>query len=333
MPAVPAWCRLVKADLVRSFRWGWDHGDGGVRAFKDQRTDAQAEAPPGDPGRLDAVRSWLANGHHIFGIDPRRRLGHHRHARQLLADDLRAGQAPAGEWQALASALDRHTIRGGMAELSDEEQRVITLAYLEGRTNREIAAMLGVSVSTVRRRLWAALERLDAYVSHTKTWLSAIILLGAGYLGTRAHRLERMVSADWTQRAVATVAVGAVAVVAIGLTGAVPDSAGAIRSSTPAIAPMVAAAPGLGLPPAGSRPGNPAAAEPAGLQTAGLTTGGGLSVKVVRPAPTAQAPPAGAHHANRGCDGNPTGAAPPVPVGSHAHGSPVTHPTAGGCRV
>src|ERR1700675_4690211 len=140
--------------------------------------DAPIEAPSGDHGRLDAVRSWLANGHHIFGIDPRRRLGHHRHARQLLADDLGAGQARAGEWQALASPLDRHTIRGGMAELTDEQRRVITLAYLEGRTNREIAAMLGVSVSTVQRRLWAALKRLDAYVSHTKDRISALILLG-----------------------------------------------------------------------------------------------------------------------------------------------------------
>jgi predicted DNA-binding protein (UPF0251 family) len=293
--------------------------------------DASFEAPPGDPGRLDAVRSWLANGHHIFGIDPRRRLGHHRHARQLLADDLRAGQAPAGEWQALASALERHTIRGGMAELSNEERRVITLAYLEGRTNREIAAMLGVSVSTVQRRLWAALKRLDAYVSHTRSWLSAIILLGAAYLGTRAHTLGRIAGADWTQRAVAAVAVGAVAAVAIGLTGVVPDSSGATRSSIPATAPIVAAAPGVGLPSAGSRLGNPAtSAQQAGLQTAGPS----LSVKVVPPAPVAQVPaPIGAHHANHGCGGNPTSAAPPVPVGRHAHGSPVTHPSAGGCRV
>jgi DNA-directed RNA polymerase specialized sigma24 family protein len=304
-----------------------------VRAFKDQRTYEPVDTRPGDQGRLDAVRSWLANGHHIFGIDPRRRLGRHPHARQLLADDLRAGQAPAGEWQALASALDRHTIRGGMAELSPEEGRVITLAYLEGRTNREIAALLGVSVSTVRRRLWAALERLDAYVSHTKTWLSAIILVGAGYLGTRAHRLERMVSADWTQRAVSAVAVSAVAAVAIGLTAVAPDSTGTAKSSTPRQAPMVAAAPGLGLPSGASGLSSLGAAHPSSLQTASSSTGAGRNVKVVPPAPAAQAPPpTGAPHPNHGCGGNPTSAAPPVPVGRHSYGSPVTHPSAGGCR-
>jgi predicted DNA-binding protein (UPF0251 family) len=301
-----------------------------VRAFKDQRLDAPVGASPSDHGRLDAVRSWLANGRHIFGVDPRRRRGHHPHARQLLADDLRASEATTGEWQALASALDRHTIRGGMAELSAEERRVVTLAYLEGRTNREIAAMLGVSVSTVQRRLWAALKRLDAYVSHTRTWLSALVLLGAGYLGTRAHKLERIASADWTQRAVATVAVGAVAAFAIGLTGVVPDSTGATRSSAPTTAPIVAAAPGLALPSAGSRLSNPDVALPAGLQTAGPA----LTAKVVPPALAALAlPPIGAGHSNHGCGGNPTSAPPPVPVGRHAHGSPVTHPSAGGCRV
>src|SRR5450759_5505455 len=96
-----------------------------------------------------------------------------------------------------------------MTELSGDERRVITLAYLEGRTNREIAAILGVSVSTVRRRLWVALERLDAYISRTRTWLSAIVLLGSGYLISRAHKLEQAASADWTQKVASTLAVGA----------------------------------------------------------------------------------------------------------------------------
>ncbi|HEY8737699.1 MAG TPA: hypothetical protein VIO62_11740, partial [Candidatus Dormibacteraeota bacterium] len=64
-----------------------------MRAFKHRRTEAPEEGPERDYGRLDAVRSWLASGHHIFGVDPRRRRGHHGHARQLLADDLPANQA------------------------------------------------------------------------------------------------------------------------------------------------------------------------------------------------------------------------------------------------
>lgn len=312
---------------------GLDQGGIGVRAFKDQRTEAAAEGPPGDHARLDAVRSWLANGHHIFGIDPRRRRGHHRHARQLLADDVPAGHAAAGDWQALASALDRQTIRGGMTELSSEQRSVITLAYLEGRTNREIAAILGVSVSTVRRRLWAALKRLDAYVSHTRTWLSALVLVGAGYLTGRAHRLERIVNADWTQRVASTVAVAAVATVAIGLTAVMPDSTGAGRARTPADQ-LVAAAPGVRLPSSTAQLSHLDSTQSSTIQTVDLSTRPGSFVRAVPPPPVNQAPPpTGSHHANHGCGGNPTSAAPTVPVGRHAHGAPVTHPSAGGCRT
>ncbi len=305
-----------------------------MRAFKQERPDAAAEGPRADHGRLDAVRSWLASGHHIFGVDPRRRRGHHGHARQLLADDLPGSQASAGEWQALASALDRHTIRGGMTELSAEERRVITLAYLEGRTNREIAAILGVSVSTVRRRLWVALKRLDAYVSHTRTWLSAIVLLGAGHLIARAHQLERIASADWTRKVASTVAVGAVTAAAIGLTAVVPDSNGAARSSSPATAPLIAAASGAALAESPSLLSNLESPQISITHSADRSTTAGPIVKVIAPAPAAETPPStGSHHPNQGCDGNPTSAAPPVPVGRHSHGSPVTHPSAGGCRA
>jgi len=175
-----------------------------VRAFKQQGSDAPDEEPQDEHARMDAVRSWLANGNHIFGVDPRRRHGHHGHARQLLAEDLRADKATSGEWQALASALDRHTVRGGMAELSAEERQVITLAYLEGRTNREIAAMLGVSVSTVRRRLWVALKRLEAYIGRTRSWVSAVLVLGAGYVVERTSKLAHSLDADWTHKVAST---------------------------------------------------------------------------------------------------------------------------------
>lgn len=304
-----------------------------MRAFKQHQRVVPEEGPLGEHGRMDAVRSWLASGNHIFGVDPRRRRGHYGHARQLLADDLRASQTSAGDWKALASALDRHTVRGGMTELSAEERRVITLAYLEGRTNREIAAILGVSVSTVRRRLWVALEQLDAYISRTRTWLSAIVLLGAGALMARAHRLARAANADWTQKLASTVAIGAVTA-AIGLTAVIPDSTASPRSSTPATGRLIAAAPSRALPGAPSVVSNLESPQKSSMLTAGESTSAGPTIRIIPPASGGETPPSTAsHHANHGCGGNPTSAAPPVPVGRHAHGSPVTHPSAGGCRV
>jgi hypothetical protein len=280
---------------------------------------------------MDAVRSWLSSGMHSFAIDPRRRRGDHGRARQLLAEDHRSRSAAAGAWQSLASALDRHTVRSGMSELSPDERRVITLAYLEGRTNREIAAILGVSVSTARRRLWAALKRLDAYISRTGTWLSTFLLLAAAYLLYRPSRLARSIagSSDWPQKLVSTVAVAAT-VSAVGLAAVSPDS---IRSGKSPAAPpgqAIASAPIAGL----------IVPEPS------VTAFGPLpSISIV----TADLPPVVAslpHLAvpppqvtlpdtdrNRGCGGNPTSAAPPVPVGRHSGGSPVTHPGKGGCHA
>ena len=307
-----------------------------MRAFKQQPSDAPDEDLSGNHARIDAVRSWLASGNHIFGVDPRRRQGHHGHARQLLAEDLRESQGSAGDWQALASALDRHTVRGGMAQLSADERKVITLAYLEGRTNREIAQVLGVSVSTVRRRLWMGLKRLDAYISRTRSWLSAFLVLGAAYVLDRTAKLGRSVDVDWTHKVASTVAVGAVAAAAIGLTAISPDSIKPqVRTHPAAPAPAATQDAGVAAPQAHISNLGP-------VQLARMVSAvgsGGVKPKV-KPAPkqpvTETQPVPGAQHPNHGCGGNPTSAAPQVPVGSHSHqprGAPVTHPTAGGCRT
>jgi predicted DNA-binding protein (UPF0251 family) len=311
-----------------------------VRAFNQQGAGAPDDGPEDDHARLDAVRSWLANGTHIFGVDPRRRQGHHGHARQLLAEDLRADKATTGEWQALASALDRHTVRGGMAELSSEERQVITLAYLEGRSNGEIAAMLGVSVSTVRRRLWLGLKRLESYLSRTRNWVSAVLVLGAGYVAERSARLGHTLSADWSHKVASTVAVGAVAVAAIGLTAISPDS------TRPHATPAAAAAGLASIASAGGRvlPAHLSNVRPVPIVVAGVVTSNQAHTatatgEVLPVVHIPQSKPDGgdvAGHPGLGCHGNPTSAPPRVPVGppiDRPRGSPVTHPTAGGCRA
>ncbi|HEY8634037.1 MAG TPA: sigma-70 family RNA polymerase sigma factor [Candidatus Dormibacteraeota bacterium] len=310
-----------------------------MRAFKQQGSDAPDEEPQDEHARMDAVRSWLANGNHIFGVDPRRRHGHHGHARQLLAEDLRADKATSGEWQALASALDRHTVRGGMAELSAEERQVITLAYLEGRTNREIAAMLGVSVSTVRRRLWVALKRLEAYIGRTRSWVSAVLVLGAGYVVERTSKLAHSLDADWTHKVASTVAVGAVAVAAIGLTAMSPDSTRPHATTAPAAAALVSRA-GVGdrVLPADMSNVRPVPVQVARVVIPDISHSAIPTAEVIPLVHITQSKPADGDGSlpGQGCLGNPTSAPPPVPVGSHANhptGPPVTHPTAGGCRA
>jgi RNA polymerase sigma factor (sigma-70 family) len=197
-------------------------------------SDASAYSPP-----KDALRSWLAKGIHTFGFDARR-LGGRGHARQVLGDDHRSGYRGAEAWREWASALQRHTLHSALTRLSAVERQVVTLAYLEGRTNREIAASLGVSVSTVRRRLWLALEHLDESVLRTGRWVSAILLLGAVYVADRSSRLGRFVytsaSSDWPHKLAATVAVGVVGAASVSLVGANHHSVALKHSSLPAIA-------------------------------------------------------------------------------------------------
>jgi Sigma-70, region 4 len=295
--------------------------------------------------RLDVMRSWLVSGIHLFAIDPRRRFGGHGRARELLVVDRPVRQGVSERWQTLAAALHRHTVQGGLSQLSPEERRVITLAYLEGRTNREIAAMFGVSVSTVRRRLWVALERLDAYLSRTGAWLSAFVLVVVADAVSHAARLGRWVataaiSADKAQRLAAMLTAGAVTTAALGMVAFTSDSAMPSKSPPAATAPLipqtaVAAQPSA---PSGpqtvaqpSAPSGPQMVDPSWARPDGRALGN----TATNPGSEGTSPTGGSHH-NNGCDGNPTNAPPPVPVGSatsHPTGAPVTHPTAGGCKA
>jgi hypothetical protein len=282
--------------------------------------------------RLDAMRYWLVSGVHL--VDRRRRFGGHGRARELLVVDSAGRNGASERWDALAAALHRHTVRGGLSELSPEERRVITLAYLEGRTNREIATMLGVSVTTARRRLWAALQRLDDYITRTGVWLSAFVLALAAYVTTHTERLGRWVatasvSPERTQRLAAMVSAGVVATAAVGIVAFTPDSGTRSQPPSAATAPLIVqtAATEDGSVTTVTSLVRPTSARPLveGLETTG---NGGLHG-------TSPVATEGNHSAN-GCHDNPTSAAPPVPVGSaggHPTGAPVTHPSAGGCKA
>ena len=287
-----------------------------------------------DADHLQSAGFGPTNGEHKVAADSRRRLGGHSLIRRLLVGATGSAPRTSGRWQALASALNRHTIEGGLSKLSPDDRRLITLAYKQGRTNREIAMMLGISISTVARRLSAALERLDRYVHRAGAWISTIVLLGVAYTYGRsstAVRAGRAVgSGSWQGSGTWATAIGAVATVAIVLIAASPDSRLIAPSSPapahlgtatflPGLLPPVSDVSSIGLkapaPPSGRPEATGGAGQQAGDQSDGEQQGSGTQ---------------GSH----GCHGNPTSAPPPVPVGSptgHPTGAPVTHPTAGGC--
>lgn len=307
-----------------------------------QSSDHVRPGATDERAQVDAVRFWLVSGIHKFAVDPRRRLGRHALARQLLTQEYPPQPESAGAWRSLASTLDRHTVLGGMTELSSQERRALVLAYLEGRTNREIAIGLGLSVGTVRRLLRTALERIDIYLTRTGTWLVAIVLLGAGHVTDAATRLGRPAntfgSAEWAPNLVSTAAVGAIAAAALGAAAISSDPIGPMRSSTPATVHTIAATAGVGV---------------GGPSVAGIRSGGVFDADGPEDSDSNAQPPAtaqtqlpkqnngegkgqnqkgqgqnngqGRHngqgqgqnkiHTGNGGGGKPTGSPPPVPVG------------------
>ena len=274
-----------------------------------------------------AIRMWLVQG--TRAIDPRRVRGSHGPARQLLAENGAPAASAHDRWSGFVSALQRHTVVAALAQLSERERQVLTLAFVHGHSNREIAAMLSISASSVGRRLSSGLEKLENQMWRAGTWLSALLLLLLGYISGRAaiaHRLTGAVrSAGWTE-IVALSAAATVTAIALGAvvaenraapprhpavaTAGVPFSAGSVTASTQA----TSASPGA--------PGSQVE------DSRGKPAGGAASTH------TGQAAAGPAAATDPGCDGNPTNAPPAVPVGPrgrHPAGSPVTHPTAGGC--
>ena len=178
------------------------------------------------------MRSWLTSGAQM--VDRRRRFGRHDRTRKLLVVDPQARPASAEGWQSTTAALQRHTVSGALNELEPEHRRVIRLAYLEGHTNRQIAAALGVSVTTAKRRLIKALERLEIYISAAGAWLAAVLI----FVGARAARLN--VSPD-AQRVASTVTAGVLAGAAVGVVTFLPDTMPRAQHAAPvtAAAPLV----------------------------------------------------------------------------------------------
>jgi hypothetical protein len=239
------------------------------------------------------------------------------HSALLLTDPLRA----------LASALDRQALSHLFGRLAAREQLVIKMAYLDGRANREIAAALGVSISTVRRNLRSALSKLEAGRQSAGRWISAALVLPFVYALIRGVKAYRVItphpSALIMGAGTVTAAAVTLAVIAPAALAPVHDPGQASKPPSVISGPVFNSAPERGsLPPTADAKGGPPEAMP-------ITK----SAAVPETRPTARRP---LGEASAGCHGNPTSAPPAVPVASrsaHPTQAPVTHPTAGGCRT
>jgi RNA polymerase sigma factor (sigma-70 family) len=119
-----------------------------------------------DPHAFDGARgsfaSWVLALVHHKAVDAVRREESQRR-RQARAEDELALAAPTEVHDVEDEAWTRvvsEQVRGALSVLSDPQREALTLAYYGGYTQREVAALTGAPLGTVKTRMLAGMRRL-----------------------------------------------------------------------------------------------------------------------------------------------------------------------------
>lgn len=111
-----------------------------------------------------SVRTWLVLRARSRALD------HVKSAAVSRTDALtelpRSDDAPDS---AMARASDSARVVHALAELPDEQRRVLLLGYFQGLSSTEIAEVMGTPVGTVKSRVASALARLRRALSEPET--------------------------------------------------------------------------------------------------------------------------------------------------------------------
>ncbi len=127
-----------------------------------------------DPGAFDAARgsfsSWLLAMVHHKAVDAVRREESHRRRQIRAEDDLALSTRAAGgdvEDEAWSRVVSEQ-VRGALNSLPAPQREALTLAYYGGYTQREVAALTGAPLGTVKTRMLAGMRRLKEELGGTR---------------------------------------------------------------------------------------------------------------------------------------------------------------------
>ncbi|WP_347060407.1 sigma-70 family RNA polymerase sigma factor [Blastococcus sp. HT6-30] len=119
-----------------------------------------------DPSGYDRARgsfaSWLLAVVHHKAVDAVRREESQRR-RQARAEDEAVLGGPVAARDVEDDAWSRvvaEQVRSALGELPGPQKKVLTLAYYGGYTQREVAALTGTPLGTVKTRMLAGMRRL-----------------------------------------------------------------------------------------------------------------------------------------------------------------------------
>lgn len=119
-----------------------------------------------DPSRFDPARgrfgTWLLTLVHHKSVDAVRRESAIRRRTVPASEDGSEWSAPPGpgaDEDAIGSLIAGE-VRDALGRLPAEQRQVLALAYFGGYTQREVAAMTGVPLGTVKSRMFSGVARL-----------------------------------------------------------------------------------------------------------------------------------------------------------------------------
>jgi RNA polymerase sigma factor (sigma-70 family) len=109
-----------------------------------------------DPGK-GALRTWLGTLAHRRAVDYVRR----EEARRRRDESVLTRVTPTPDVEEMALALmTAERVREALDTLPPEQREAIQLAYFDGKTYREVAAVMGIPEGTAKSRLRLALRRV-----------------------------------------------------------------------------------------------------------------------------------------------------------------------------
>src|SRR5262245_8794553 len=117
-------------------------------------------------GTNDSWRTWLMTGVRRNPVDRRRMRGDHKGLKKIMLEGLSEAGAGRRAWTDFSGAMVRHAVNDAMQTLPQQDHHVVKLAYFGGYSNREIAAVVGITEGTVQRRLRRALTAISEHIQH-----------------------------------------------------------------------------------------------------------------------------------------------------------------------